>query len=604
MKARRDAKKAAKKKKARFGKTAPLTRKASSSRPKRNLKPSLASTVSSLNREETISQQRPPSHQLLSQSSFNSPSPTAKQEPQAQAQQQQKPHQPPLSQQQPHQPQPRQPPPPQQQYAQQFAHPKLTEFPQIILPIGMELKTTTTTTTTSATPRPKPSRPGKKLPQKIQTMQEVLSRLTATAPYHILSITLKQVLQSKYSRVFFQKVGGQCPRREQLLHLFNSLRLMANALLVAASANTLASSTHPLRIVLVGFEDALDSNDIQLLREVLMGDHEHVTTATGQHQFRLGLLVLNANDARFIKQSMKSFKQQQQQQHSASSLEAHQQHLKDRLAQWHSQYDSVIAQFSKQHVCSVARMQDINRVVNDVLVYIFKQKLPLVLQEQEQKQREGTVSLIASTLLSPVPAAMSDRGTQTMNHIQTTTNNNTATSTPHFVKGDRIRCISEFANGAKPLPTNALRQHSTTSTFSYASRSTAKQTTTLVAKPPPLSQQHQHQHQHQHHQRPVDATNQQIELELYHKYVGWLSVLQIECGHPDDWDRSFSNAYLFGKILACYTHRSSSSASSAVGIFSCLKNMQTGYSSTAKQHNFILVSAERCFWVCSFFFDD
>ena len=72
--------------------------------------------------------------------------------------------------------------------------------------------------------------------------------------------------------------------------------------------------------------------------------------------------------------------------------------------------------------------------------------------------------------------------------------------------------------------------------------------------------------------------------------MGWLSVLQIECGHPDDWDRSFSNAYLFGKILASYTHRSSS-ASSAVGIFSCLKNMQTGYSSTAKQHNFILVSA-------------
>ena len=602
MKARRDAKKAAKKKKARFGKTAPLTRKASSSRPKRNLKPSLASTVSSLNREETISQQRPPSHQPLSQSSFNSPSPTAKQEPQAQAQQP-KPHQPTQPQQQPHQP--RQPPP--QQHTL-FAHPKLTDFPQIILPIGMELKTTTTTTTTSATPTPKPSRPGKKLPQKIQTMQEVLSRLTATAPYHILSITLKQVLQSKYSRVFFQKVGGQCPRREQLLHLFNSLRLMANALLVATSANTLVTTLHPLRIVLVGFEDALDSNDIQLLREVLMGDHEHVTTATGQHQFRLGLLVLNANDARFIKQSMKSFKQQQQQ-HSASSLEAHQQHLKDRLAQWHSQYDSVIAQFSKQHVCSVARMQDINRVVNDVLVYIFKQKLPLVLQEKEQKQREGTVSLIASTLLSPVPAAMSDRGTQTMNHIQTTTTTtttttNTATSTPHFVKGDRIRCISEFANGAKPLPTNALRQHSTTSTFSYASRSTAKQTTTLVAQPPPLPQQHQHQHQHQHHQRPVDATNQQIELELYHKYVGWLSVLQIECGHPDDWDRSFSNAYLFGKILACYTHRSSSSASSAVGIFSCLKNMQTGYSSTAKQHNFILVSAERCFWVCSFFFDD
>jgi hypothetical protein len=65
-----------------------------------------------------------------------------------------------------------------------------------------------------------------------------------------------------------------------------------------------------------------------------------------------------------------------------------------------------------------------------------------------------------------------------------------------------------------------------------------------------------------------------------HQLFGWFALLGLssEVGHPDDWDRNFSNGFLVAKILCAADPKLSSAIQPE-------KNMRTAFSSAAKTHN-------------------
>ena len=61
----------------------------------------------------------------------------------------------------------------------------------------------------------------------------------------------------------------------------------------------------------------------------------------------------------------------------------------------------------------------------------------------------------------------------------------------------------------------------------------------------------------------------------------WLNHLQItKAGHPDDWDRNFSNGYLLGEVLAWY-----------FPVDIQLSLFQANFTSAAKRHNWSIINA-------------
>ena len=70
----------------------------------------------------------------------------------------------------------------------------------------------------------------------------------------------------------------------------------------------------------------------------------------------------------------------------------------------------------------------------------------------------------------------------------------------------------------------------------------------------------------------------------------WLNHLQItKAGHPDDWDRNFSNGYLLGEILQWY-----------YPVDIQLSLFQANFTSAAKRHNWNIINAlikKRQYWM-------
>ena len=274
-------------------------------------------------------------------------------------------------------------------------------------------------------------------------------------------------------------------------------------------------TTDPIRLLLLGFED-LDGTDVELLRSTLMSGDSNLM------QFRLGLLVLDADRSLFFTKYKKA---------GGKEGEAE-------LQSWRQRHQRIIAKFLESEVLVLARMRMIKHIVDDVHVHMFGRVVRRVVREQTESGVDKEDMETPSSVDCGVQTCAADGRSVVAE------------------KSDRVLSIT----GGGKLPSPVLRRH--TQRVTYAGRAA---NLSLAAGD-------------EYDARPPELTHQQVERDAYHKFVGWLSVLGIESGHPDDWDRTFSNAYLFGKILASYDTRFR------------LSEMKTGYGTASKSRNWIMLT--------------
>ena len=404
-----------------------------------------------------------------------------------------------------------------------ISQPKLSEFPQIILPIGIQFPTNYSRS------------------YKVQNINDVVRSIQSKSSIFI-TITLSELLEHPtLGLTFWKYVSSNRSKQEQLVELFKMIYRLS--LFKIQKRNTTCTSTSSsknrtkIRILLCDF-DTLGSKDIQLLKEILIGDYEKDNSRKPTIQFRLGLFILDADRDRFQKKYIKALKEENK--NNVVNLD----HVSTLINTWYSNYNSIVAKFKQSDMIRVTRMCECGRITEQFFHAIFgKTNPPMVEYDNDNEDDDDVLRLIESS-------------TQTSSHGEKE-------------RGDMILKVSASSGGSRPLPLSALQQH--TSPYTYAGKSTGTVTGTAsgtasgtIATSQSLSLPQQ--------------TNQAINsMDEYHKYLGWLSVLNIESGHPDDWDRTFSNAYLFGKII-----------STTDTTFS-LSQMKTGYSSNSKNHNWVLL---------------
>jgi hypothetical protein len=215
--------------------------------------------------------------------------------------------------------------------------PKLTDFPQIILPLGI----------------PFPDEKASEL--KVQNVLDV-ARSMIQSSSRFVAITLNQVLEDPiFGRQFWQQVAAGQPRLVKLKHIFEAVRVLA---LRKIQKNR---TTDPIRLLLLGFED-LDGTDVELLRSTLMSGDSNLM------QFRLGLLVLDADRSLFFTKYKKA---------GGKEGEAE-------LQSWRQRHQRIIAKFLESEVLVLARMRMIKHIVDDVHVHMFGQVVRRVVREQTE----------------------------------------------------------------------------------------------------------------------------------------------------------------------------------------------------------------------------
>ena len=361
--------------------------------------------------------------------------------------------------------------------------------------------------------------PHKSRSMKVQNIPDVVRSLMSRSN-QFQCITLTEVLErkGKLGEQLWLKISAKCEKKIILEAMFQIIYAIA----ILKIHTKLKRSV--LRIVLCGFNN-FNAQDISLLRKVLRGDQKDLKA----HTFRLGLLVLDANPTRLIKKWSKALENEKN-----NDLEDE---IYQKVEEWHKKYTRVINEFKDSDVCRVTRMCECGRIADECMMFIF-----------------GTTTINdcfdgANKLLD-----------EAHDTIELFDDQKVQTTSGEAQKGDKIIRVSRNAFGNIPLPPSALHEHA--SPHTYAGRFTNTQ---------------QHEQHEQQHALP-NRTKQNMNQGVYHLMVGWLSVMGIESGHPDDWDRTFSNAYLFGKIIAAFETTFP------------LSQMRTAYSSVAKEHNWILLS--------------
>ena len=274
-------------------------------------------------------------------------------------------------------------------------------------------------------------------------------------------------------RKFWQHVAAGQPRSVKLKYIFQGVRLLSLRKILLRSTQRTERQPQPIRVVLVGFED-LDGKDVELLRSTLMDGNSKLV------QFRLGLLVLDADNDRFFNKYQKAGGDEEG---------------KFKLEAWRDRNKIIMTKFNESEVLKIPRMRQLLRIIEDAHVHIFGK----ILNNQDN--------------YVPTTSSTASIGVQTC-------------AEGHAImveKNDRVLSIRGLG---RTLPTIVLRQH--TQQVTYAGRE---------AYPILGSDAHVVNER----TKPPELTHQQVERDAYHMFVGWLSVLGIESGHPDDWDRTFSN---------------------------------------------------------------
>lgn len=321
------------------------------------------------------------------------------------------------------------------------------------------------------------------------------------------------------------------------------------------------------KVLLCGF-NTFGLRQVQVLQQVLLGGPPEST-------LHLGIILLSASSTRFKKKLALALASHPKYDGDAvaASTEANQ-----RVVTFQTQYDPVIeflGGLESSSIISVPRMQNETAVCAEILKQLFGGQSSLAaIQAKLQVKRNQYLGE------NPQNITMVDMETQTDGPSVTMKQR-------EYDRNARILHVSSLGNGHLPLPESALLEASSSSKFSCAwqrnkldlsprriDRSDGNVSPRLNR--PNTSSTQPLLHVEQHNNNVVTSMND----AAMHQLFGWFGILGLasEVGHPDDWDRTFSNGFLVAKIMCAADPKMASSIDPG-------KNMRTAFSTAAKKHN-------------------
>jgi hypothetical protein len=313
-----------------------------------------------------------------------------------------------------------------------------------------------------------------------------------------------------------------------------------------------------MRVLLCGF-NTFGLRQVQGLQRVLQG-------TPPETPLRLGVLFLAASDQRLAKKLALALVDHPPFAGDASAAEIE---ANRRIVSFHAQYDPVLGFFggvgASSHVMAVPRMQNEQAACAEILKRWFGGRASLAdaqanLKALRERHRLSRVKTRATM------GTQTDGPAMTMLHRETD-------------RRAKVLRVSRLGNGHLPMPVSALLEASSSSKFSCVwqrnkldlsprrSYQVDGNNTGSSPNAPPAT-------------TAADNAVTSMNDAAMHQLFGWFALLGLssEVGHPDDWDRNFSNGFLVARILCAADPKLSASVQPD-------KNMRTAFSSAAKTHN-------------------